>query len=41
MFRTCAEARGLDQTRLLPGVKIGTMPELADWTLEADKVVSF
>jgi sulfur relay (sulfurtransferase) complex TusBCD TusD component (DsrE family) len=23
------------------GVKIGTMPELADWTLEADKVVSF
>jgi uncharacterized protein involved in oxidation of intracellular sulfur len=39
--RTCAEARGLDQTRLLPGVKIGTMPELADWTLEADKVISF
>ncbi|QBJ80133.1 DsrE/DsrF/TusD sulfur relay family protein [Aquitalea sp. USM4] len=39
--RTCAEARGLDQTRLLPGVKIGSMPELADWTLEADKVVSF
>ncbi|WP_089082687.1 DsrE/DsrF/TusD sulfur relay family protein [Aquitalea magnusonii] len=39
--RSCAEARGLDQTRLLPGVKISTMPELAGWTLEADKVLSF
>ena len=39
--RSCADARGLDETRLLPGVKIGTMPELAGWTLEADKVISF
>jgi len=39
--RTCADARGLDQQRLLPGVRIGTMPELAGWTLEADKVLSF
>lgn len=39
--RTCADARGLDQGRLLAGVKIGSMPELASWTLEADKVISF
>lgn len=39
--RTCADARGLDQGRLLTGVQISTMPELAGWTLEADKVLSF
>ena len=39
--RTCASARGVDETRLLAGVRIGTMPELAQWALEADKVISF
>nr|WP_199068084.1 DsrE family protein [Chromobacterium sp. ASV5] len=39
--RTCADARGINEQHLLEGVGIGTMPELADWTLEADKVVSF
>jgi len=39
--RSCAEARGLDSNRLLPGVRISSMPELARWTLEADKVLSF
>ena len=39
--RTCADARGLDPSRLLPGVLIATMPELAGWTLEADKLLSF
>lgn len=39
--RTCVEARGLEKADWLDGVAIGTMPELAQWTLEADKVVSF
>ena len=39
--RTCADARGIDDSLLLTGVKIGTMPELAEWTLSADKTLSF
>ena len=39
--RTCVEARGLENAAWIDGVAIGTMPELAQWTLEADKVVSF
>jgi len=39
--RSCADARGLQAERLLPGVQVGTMPELAEWTLAADKVLSF
>jgi uncharacterized protein involved in oxidation of intracellular sulfur len=39
--RTCATARGINEERLIAGVKIGTMPELATLTLEADKVISF
>lgn len=39
--RTCVEARGLQNAEWLDGVEIGTMPELAEWTLEADKVISF
>ncbi|MBS0390355.1 MAG: DsrE family protein [Proteobacteria bacterium] len=41
LCRTCALARGLAELALLPGVEIGTLPELAQWTLEADKVVTF
>lgn len=39
--RTCALARGLAELPLIPGVGIGTLPELAEWTLAADKVVTF
>ncbi|MBN3006786.1 DsrE family protein [Chromobacterium alkanivorans] len=39
--RTCADARGIHEDLLLAGVKIGTMPELAEWTLSADKALSF
>lgn len=39
--KTCAVARGLEQADLLPGVGIGTMPELAALTLAADKLLSF
>lgn len=41
LCRTCIQARGLIDLSLIPGVTTGTMPELAEWTLAADKVISF
>ncbi len=41
LCRTCALARGLAELPLLPGTSIGTLPELAEWTLAADKVITF
>lgn len=41
LCRTCLQARGLIEMSLLPGVEIGTMPELSEWTLAADKVLTF
>lgn len=39
--RTCLEARGLVQEDLIDGVRIATLGELAQLTLEADKVLTF
>lgn len=41
LCRTCALARGLAELTLIDGVSIGTLPELADWTLAADKIMTF
>lgn len=41
LCRTCAQARGIHELPLIAGVEIGTLPELAQWTLEADKVITF
>ena len=41
LCRTCVQARGIVDLALIPGVRIGTLPELAEWTLAADKVISF
>lgn len=41
LCRTCAMARGLADLPLIEGATIGTLPELAEWTLEADKVLTF
>jgi uncharacterized protein involved in oxidation of intracellular sulfur len=41
LCRTCALARGLADLPLIHGLSIGTLPELAEWTMEADKVISF
>ena len=41
LCRTCALARGLVELPLIPGCSIGTLPELAEWTLVADKVITF
>ena|SRR3989338_11185169 len=41
MCKTCAEARGIKEIRLLEGAQIGTMSELAQWVIESDKVLTF
>ena len=39
--RTCVEARGLKQEDLMQGVLITRLGELANMTLEADKVLTY
>ena len=41
LCRTCALARGLGELPLTPGTAIGTLAELAQATLDADKVITF
>ncbi len=41
LCRTCALARGLGELPLIPGLQIGTLAELAQATLAADKVITF
>ncbi|MHA2352287.1 MAG: DsrE/DsrF/TusD sulfur relay family protein [Candidatus Thorarchaeota archaeon] len=38
---TCLNARGISDDYLVSGVKRGTMGDLAKWTTEAEKVVTF
>ena len=38
---TCMDARGLQDTELIEGARRSTLNELADWTLEAEKVLVF
>jgi uncharacterized protein involved in oxidation of intracellular sulfur len=38
---SCSEARGIDRLPLLDGVEISSMSQLAQWTVEADKVLTF
>jgi uncharacterized protein involved in oxidation of intracellular sulfur len=38
---TCMDARGLAETELIDGAKRSTLAQLADWTVEADKVIVF
>lgn len=41
LCKTCADARGITALPLAEGVEIGTLIELADWTLNADKILNF
>lgn len=41
LCRSCVQARGLIDLVLIAGVTVGTLPELAEWTLLADKVITF
>jgi uncharacterized protein involved in oxidation of intracellular sulfur len=38
---TCMDARAIDEEQLLGGTRRSTLEELTDWTLWADKVISF
>ena len=38
---TCIDARGIADADLVAGAKRGTMEQLADWTLWADKILTF
>ena len=38
---TCLDARGLSEESLVSGVERGSMSDLAKWTSESDKVVTF
>jgi uncharacterized protein involved in oxidation of intracellular sulfur len=37
----CADARGVRNLQLVEGAEISNMAELAQWTIEADKVFTF
>lgn len=41
LCKTCAEGRGIAGLPLIEGVEIGTLVDLAGWTLKADKVLTF
>lgn len=41
MCTSCANVRGLKDLALVDGVAWGTMPQLSQWVLEADRVVTF
>ncbi len=38
---TCMDARGLSEADMVEGAKRSTLAELADWTVESDKVLVF
>ena len=38
---TCADARGIKNLQLIEGVEVSNMADLARWTVEADKVLTF
>ena len=38
---TCLDARGLHEDQLVEGARRSTMVQLADWTLDADRIVTF
>lgn len=38
---TCADARGIKGLPLIEGAELGSMAELAQWTVESDKMVVF
>lgn len=37
----CAEARGIKQEELIDGVKLATIHDLVEWTVNSDKVITF
>ncbi len=38
---TCMDARGIADERLVNGARHSTLDEFTDWTMQADKVITF
>ena len=38
---TCMDARGISESELMEGAKRGTLEQLTDWTIWAEKIISF
>jgi uncharacterized protein involved in oxidation of intracellular sulfur len=38
---SCCSARGIDNIRLIDGVEISTITQLAKWSIDADKILTF
>ena len=41
LCKSCTDARGISSLPHIEGIEIGTLPLLAQWTLAADKVLTF
>ena len=41
LCKSCTDARGITTLPLIEGIEVGTLPLLAQWTLAADKVLTF
>jgi uncharacterized protein involved in oxidation of intracellular sulfur len=41
LCKTCTDGRGISTLPLIDGVTIGTLVELAEWTLASDKTLTF
>jgi uncharacterized protein involved in oxidation of intracellular sulfur len=38
---SCADSRGIKNTKLIDGAELSTMAELTEWVVNSDKVVTF
>ena len=38
---TCLEARGISEDMLVEGIKMGSMGELSDWSLDSGQIINF
>ncbi len=38
---SCLDARGLKEVELIEGVEFSTMSQLTQWTVDADKIITF
>ncbi|WP_028863085.1 DsrE/DsrF/TusD sulfur relay family protein [Psychromonas aquimarina] len=41
LCRTCCQDRGVTEQSLIEGIRIGTLIDLSQWTLDAQKVLTF
>ena len=41
LCKSCTDARGITALPRIEGIEVGTLPLLAQWTLAADKVLTF